>query len=123
MKFSESDLKNFYALHPHLGDFLFNTVIFGQDDDDEILATIDWWKKQEPLKYTVQALRENTNSCLTKTNGGDFYFSQGKVMYDAYGDQHAFTKQEIEELKQRDDIAIDWDKAIIKPVEDNEDED
>lgn len=27
---------------------------------------------------------------------------------------------EIEKLKRRDDIAIDWDKAIIKPVEDDE---
>lgn len=31
-----------------------------------------------------------------------------------------FTKLEIEKLKRRDDIAIDWDKAIIKPVEDDE---
>ena len=29
-----------------------------------------------------------------------------------------FTQAEINNLKQRDDIAIDWDKVIIKPVED-----
>ena len=29
-----------------------------------------------------------------------------------------FTQAEINELKQRDDLAIDWDKVIIKPVED-----
>lgn len=28
-----------------------------------------------------------------------------------------FTQTEIDEFKQRDDIAIDWDKAIIEPVE------
>lgn len=30
-----------------------------------------------------------------------------------------FTQAEIEKLKQRDDIAVDWNKAIIKPVEDD----
>ena len=29
-----------------------------------------------------------------------------------------FTLDEINELKQRDDLAIDWNKAIINPVED-----
>lgn len=32
-----------------------------------------------------------------------------------------FTKSEIDELKQRDDLAIDWNKAIIKEVKDDED--
>lgn len=30
------------------------------------------------------------------------------------------TKKEIEQLKQRDDLAIDWDKAKVEPVEDDE---
>lgn len=32
-----------------------------------------------------------------------------------------FTQSEIDELKQRDDLAIDWNKAIIKEVKDDED--
>ena len=32
-----------------------------------------------------------------------------------------FTQAEIDELKQRDDLAIDWNKAIIKEVKDDED--
>ncbi|MEY8295019.1 hypothetical protein [Limosilactobacillus caviae] len=32
-----------------------------------------------------------------------------------------FTQAEIDELKQRDDLAIDWYKAIIKEVKDDED--
>lgn len=31
-----------------------------------------------------------------------------------------FTQSEIDELKQRDDLAIDWDKAIIKEVKGDE---
>lgn len=31
-----------------------------------------------------------------------------------------FTQSEIDELKQRPDLAIDWDKAIIKEVKDDE---
>ena len=34
--------------------------------------------------------------------------------------QTQFTQSEIDEVKQRDDIAIDWSKAIIEPVEDDE---
>lgn len=30
----------------------------------------------------------------------------------------SFTKKEIEELKKRDDIAIDWDKAELEEVDD-----
>lgn len=33
-----------------------------------------------------------------------------------------FTQAEIDELKQRDDIAIAWDKAKIEPVEESNDE-
>ncbi|MCC4412413.1 hypothetical protein LMB83_10890 [Limosilactobacillus reuteri] len=32
-----------------------------------------------------------------------------------------FTQSEIDELKQRPDLAIDWNKAIIKEVKDDED--
>lgn len=30
--------------------------------------------------------------------------------------------QEIEKLKHRDDLAIDWDKAIIEPIGDDDDD-
>ncbi len=32
-----------------------------------------------------------------------------------------FTQSEIDELKQRPDLAIDWNKAIIKEAKNNED--
>lgn len=36
------------------------------------------------------------------------------------GDQVSFTKDEIEEMKFDDGLAIDWNKAKIEPVEEDE---
>lgn len=36
-------------------------------------------------------------------------------------DQCSFTQAEIDNLKKRDDIAIDWNKAVIEQVEGNGD--
>lgn len=63
-------------------------------------------------KYTIQTIAGNSQSYLN-------YFLLGKrfIFGDAFDTadyQVSFTKDEINELKKRDDIAIDWNKAIIK---------
>ena len=69
----------------------------------------------EPKKYTVKVLGDD-EAYLSKTPKGSFYFGTLSTA-DAYGDQNGFTQAEIDKFKKRGDIAIDWDKAIIEPVE------
>lgn len=69
----------------------------------------------EPKKYTIKVLG-NDEAFLIKTPKGGFYFGT-LISADAYGDQNGFTQAEIDKFKKRGDIAIDWDKAIIEPVE------
>ncbi len=69
----------------------------------------------EPKKYNVQVLL--CNEGFLNQIVGDESFCLG-THYEDGSVKTGFTKSEIEEFKQRDDIAIDWDKAVIKPVED-----
>lgn len=69
----------------------------------------------EPKKYTIKVLG-NDGAFLIKTPKGGFYFGT-LISADAYGDQNEFTQAEIDKFKKRGDIAIDWNKAIIEPVE------
>lgn len=84
--------------------------------DQDIIDLVDWWKKkQNEQKYTIQVI------------SGDYGFLN-KVRFDKQVScdsceetaifKAQFTKQEIEQLKQRDDLAIDWNKAKIEPVGD-----
>ena len=83
--------------------------------DQEVLDLVEWWKKkQSEQKYTVKVLGDD-GAFLIKTPNGSFYFGTLSTA-NAYGDQNGFTQAEIKKLKQRDDLAIDWDKAIIEPV-------
>lgn len=96
----------------------------GCDIDDlpesELIKLFDWWKeKHSKQKYTIQLL-PNKQGFLNRDSDGNFMTSSDE---DVFEYQTHFTKQEIEQLKQLDDLAIDWDKAKIEPVEDNEDED
>ena len=66
-------------------------------------------------KYTIQTIAGNSQSYLN-------YFLLGKKFifgdaFDTAGYKVSFTKDEINELKKRDDVAVDLDKAIIKEVE------
>lgn len=66
-------------------------------------------------KYTIQTIAGDSQSYLN-------YFLLGKRFifgdaFDTAGYQVSFTKDEINELKKRDDVAVDFDKAIIKEVE------
>lgn len=53
------------------------------------------------------ALNRKTGAPVISTSGDDS------------GWQAHFTKNEIEELKKRDDIAIDWDKVELEEVDDD----
>lgn len=71
----------------------------------------------EPKRYTVRTLKDESSSYLIIMpfdNHSAFYgtIEQAK----ACGDQYSFTQAEMDNLKKRDDIAIDWNKAVIKPV-------
>lgn len=70
-------------------------------------------------KYTVQVLADYDESFLNVGKDDGFAFFKDEV--EAGSVQTQFTQAEIDELKQRDDLAIDWNKAIIKEVKDDED--
>ena len=82
--------------------------------ESELIELFDWWKeKQSKLKYTIQLL-PNKKGFLNCDSDGNFMISSDEAVFEY---QTHFTKQEIEQLKQLDDLAIDWDKAKIEPVE------
>lgn len=64
-------------------------------------------------KYTIRTIADSNDSYLIRTAGGNYFFGCLK-MRDSYGDQVSFTKDEIEEMKLDDGLAIDWDKATIE---------
>lgn len=128
MKLSEGKLNAIYMNNNGLSDFLLycadailsdgmDPVMFEIDDlpDQDIIDLVDWWKKkQSEQKYTVKVGPGNYGYLVV--NFYDFDISiLGLVDHQKW--QSKFTKQEIEEFKNRDDLAIDWDKAIIEPVE------
>lgn len=51
------------------------------------------------------------------------YFSTTDIQNPPAADCWCFTKNEIERLNKLDYLAIDWSKAIIEPVEEDNDED
>lgn len=134
MELSEEQLNKIYDRNDELGDFLLDgadailsdgmdPMMFEIDDlpDQDIIDLVDWWKKkQSEQKYTVKVLRDY-GAFLNKTPNGSFYFGTLSTA-DAYGDQNGFTQAEIEKLKHRDDLAIDWDKAVIEPIGDDDDD-
>lgn len=82
--------------------------------DREIIGLVNWWKKkQSEQKYTVQVIKGNCTAFLNVDIEGDMFIGDGREYFD---DRTRFTKQEIEKLKQRDDLAIDWNKVIIEPA-------
>lgn len=65
-------------------------------------------------KYTVRVLKDSGSFLNKNLHTGSYCFYDA-VQSEAY--QAHFTQAEIDELEQRDDIAIDWDKAIVKEVD------
>lgn len=72
-------------------------------------------------KYAVQVLPSEYGYLTLVGSHGWQVSSSISGVWCAYGIvKSRFTQAEIKKLKQRDDIAIDWDKAIIKAVDNNE---
>lgn len=68
-------------------------------------------------KYTVR-ITDNSESYLHASscdNYNSFFFKSLHELPSWW--VYKFTKKEIESFKKRDDLAIDWDKAIIEKVE------
>lgn len=130
MELSEEQLNKIYERKDRLGAFLGDCAIsiFSLDwrvtdpsvedlPDQEIIDLVDWWKNKQ--KYTVKVGPGNYGYLVV--NFDDFDISiLGLVDHQKW--QSKFTKQEIEKLKHRDDLAIDWDKAIIEPIGDDDDD-
>lgn len=79
---------------------------------------IELLENYEP-RYTIQTIRNSVTSFLNFNTKTNCYF------YCVLGNEEKciktqFTPREINELKKDKDIAIDWDKAVIKEVRDDE---
>lgn len=73
--------------------------------------------EREPEKKYVVKVLPSEYGYLTRVGSHGWQVS----LWCAHGRvKSRFTQAEIKKLKQRDDIAIDWDKAIIKAVDNNE---
>ena len=116
--------KETYDQNRSLLDFLFNCnlkKVYGQSNhmeygltDQEVQDLLEWWKKQRRQKFTIKIGPGEYGYLTLSRENGDIGFDTG---YDGAFWQSNFSEQEIKQLKKRDDIAIDWDKAIIEPVE------
>lgn len=100
--------------------------IWGSADQDALVAktgiiqkfymkACELLEKLNEKKYTIQIVRNNTNSFLNLNQNENSIVFYGKWNSSAW--KNEFTQKEIEKFKQRQDVAIDWDKAIIKEVE------
>lgn len=74
-------------------------------------------KKHDDQKYTVQVIKNIPDSFLNigRYNSAMLFGTAAEKI----GWRTHFTQAELDRLKQRDDIAIDWSKAIIEPLEDD----
>ena len=68
------------------------------------------------IKYTVQVIKGDDQSFLNQVVDDKTFCMEND--YEDESMRTRFTQSEIYKFKQRDDLAIDWDKAIIEPVED-----
>lgn len=82
----------------------------------ELIELFEWWKKKSAKqKYTIKVAPTSLGYFGIDYDEGDATIDSSKnEFYQTY-----FTKSEIEQLKQRDDLAIDWDKTKIEPVEES----
>lgn len=69
-------------------------------------------------KYTIQVIANCASAYLNCNKGDNHMMFCSGIETDHV--KTRFTQSEIDELKQRDDLAIDWNKAIIEPVEGDE---
>lgn len=64
-------------------------------------------------KYTVQVIKNNQRGYLNAGQDGYALLDKSEKDYC----QTQFTQEEIKAMKKSPELAIDWDKAIITPVE------
>lgn len=69
-------------------------------------------------KYTIQVIANCASAYLNCNKGDNHMMFCSGIETDHV--KTRFTQSEIDELKQCPDLAIDWDKAIIEPVEGDE---
>ena len=69
-------------------------------------------------KYTIQVIANCASAYLNCNKGDNHVMFCSGIETDHV--KTRFTQSEIDELKRCDDLAIDWDKAIIKEVKDDE---
>ena len=78
------------------------------------------YRASDSKKYAVRVLKRGV--AAPDISYLNFNYSFNLVTFsdkEDFGDWRAsFTKSEIEELKKRDDIAIDWDKVELEEVDD-----
>lgn len=74
--------------------------------------------KQE-TKYTVQVFPSEYGFLYKRDGDINDLLVQDLDGYEDCYENDCFTESEIDELKQCDDVAIDWNKAIIKEVDDD----
>lgn len=97
------------------GDYI-KARIFSHDELQALREALGL-KKHSEQKYTVQILINDSEGFLNVDKTGNYGCFISDSDYDPTY-QTRFTQAEIDVLKQRNDLAIDWNKAIIKPVED-----
>lgn len=124
MRLSEKQLNESYRNNNCLGCFLDDCATYLLDGfydeiinlpDQDIIDLVDWWnKKQNEQKYTIKVFPNSFGYLTIDDSCSEVTISDLTESYDC---QVKFTKPEIEQFKQRDDLAIDWNKAKIEPVE------
>lgn len=99
-----------------------NTVFTGVRASDEAFklimkyATTPVDKRKEEKKYYIKMFKHANDSYLHIMVGGayekpklDTLYSEDLITY-----RIAFNTEQIEQLKQREDIAVDWDKVTLE---------
>ena len=90
---------------------------------DELLEIIGKRQRQaSDKKYAVRVLKGETATIDSRYLQVNYQTNQVAFAdkYEIENWRASFTKKEIEELKKRDDIAVDWDKVELEEVYDAE---
>lgn len=87
------------------------------DELNSALPIINQYLKSRPQpRYTVQVLKSN-DGYLGRDRIKECYFIDYPMVGDDY--QVAFTQAEINQMRQNDNLAIDWAKVTIKREDSN----
>lgn len=75
---------------------------------------VELLSKHEP-KYTVKIIKNSDDGFLNyKNSTGEWFLSDNQQ---GVGLKAQFTRSEIDDMKNNENLAFDWNKAIIKEVE------